>query len=72
MIQQLIVDIPVPLKCQNCGSTAQIKLKHSEVFGCKTSNEYECGCGAKIVVNASITSVEYWSEGPNRTLLKRI
>ena len=34
------------MKCDNCGSTAQIKLTNTETEGNTIVQTYTCGCGA--------------------------
>lgn len=72
MSTKVFIELPVPLRCANCGSTAQVHLNSSHMSANKSVTEFRCGCGAKIVVNAEITSVEYYSKGTQPTLLKRI
>lgn len=72
MSTKVFIELPVPLSCANCGSTAQVHLDNSHTSANKSITEFRCGCGAKIIVNAQITSIEYYSKGPHPTLLKRI
>ena len=72
MSTNVFIELPVPLTCANCGSTAQVHFGSSHTAANKSITKFRCGCGAKIVVNAQITSIEYYSKGPQPTLLKRI
>lgn len=72
MVKQLILDMAYPLQCGVCGSTAQIRLTKCKMDHNKNVHEYTCGCGGKIVVTAAVTSIEYWSERPNPTLIKKL
>ena len=49
------------IKCQNCGSTAQIRKVGSTDNDTTMIEIYKCGCGAKIERILNVSSVTYWS-----------
>ena len=56
------------LKCQNCGTTTQIRRISSTEVGTTIVEIYQCDCGAKIERILNISNTIYWS--PTGTRLK--
>ena len=52
------------IRCPNCGSTAQIRLKWAdgEMQTNEIYKEYECGCGCAFIVTYKITDVKILNE----------
>lgn len=63
-------DSSKPLRCLNCGSTAQVKLECVDNHSNVTTNIYKCGCGASIEIDQTVKEIRYYSSGVNPTLLK--
>lgn len=51
------------IKCPNCGSTAQTTLMDRYHYGeGKIAEEYECGCGAKVVLHYELATTVVYAE----------